>query len=144
MTSRECGKLLNLTDNPGRAIKTMHTLLFEKPAMPRAGDGSAGEHEKGSVSEGSAHSSVSVGPLTWSLHRNRVLILQRALHPDGGRVLRGKLCLCRHLLIQLASHNDVHSGFCLEGETGSGVSPCCVPYGAGSRMSQLLETQLTL
>lgn len=60
MTNHECGKLLNLTDNPGRAIKTMHTLLFEKPAMPRAGDGSAGEHEKSSVSEGSgAHTLLS-------------------------------------------------------------------------------------
>lgn len=57
--SRECGKLLNLTGNPGRAIKTTHTLLFEKPAMPGAGDGSAGELEKSSVSEGSrAHTLV--------------------------------------------------------------------------------------
>lgn len=53
MTSHECGKLLNLTGNPGRAIKTMHTLLFEKPATPRAGDGLAGELEKSRVSEGS-------------------------------------------------------------------------------------------
>lgn len=59
----------------------------------------------------------SMGLLTGSFHGNSVLILQLGFHPYRGRILTRKFGFCCHLLIQLTSHDDVDSGFCLEWET---------------------------
>ena len=59
----------------------------------------------------------SMGLLTGSFHGNSVLILQLGFHPYRGRILTRKFGFCCHLLIQLTSHDDIDSGFCLEWET---------------------------